>query len=97
MADARKGWDWFERSGEHADQPEDGAADLPDPGRALHLAYARCFSTPDGEKVLTHLRALTLERTFGPDTPNRMLRHGEGQRQLVAYVLAQIERGRAGG
>jgi len=100
MADAtnegRKGWSWFER--EEPANPTDSAADnMPDPGRALCIAYARCFASPDGEKVLDHLRSLTLERTLGPDASTQMLRHTEGQRQLVAYITAQTERGRQGG
>ena len=95
MTESRKGWSWFERGDEtHASGTD---PDLPDAGRELRLAYARCFSGPEGEKVLSHLRALTLNRALGPDASAQTLRHVEGQRQLVAYVLAQCERGRAGG
>lgn len=94
-AQERKGWSWFERDASGAD---DGAEDfgLPDAGRELRVAYARCFDGPDGEKVLNHLRALTLERALGPDVNAQTLRHMEGQRQLVVYILAQLERGRHG-
>lgn len=93
----RKGWSWFERPASEQDVRMDVADGLPDADRDLRVAYARCFSGPDGEKVLAHLRALTLERAFGPDTPAQTLRHIEGQRQLVAYIIAQCRRGRAGG
>lgn len=91
----RKGWSWFDTA--DAQETEAVSAfDLPDPGRELRIAYARSFTGPDGEKVLQHLRTLTLERALGPDANARTLRHMEGQRQLVVYVLAQIERGRQG-
>lgn len=95
--ETRKGWSWFERGESTPHTPGDAAPDLPDADRDLRVAYARCFSGADGEKVLAHLRALTLERAFGPDTPGRTLRHIEGQRQLVAYIIAQYRRGHAGG
>jgi hypothetical protein len=39
---------------------------------------------------------MTLDRALGPDAPEAALRHLEGQRQLVATVLALVARGRAG-
>lgn len=96
MSDPRKGWSWFDRDDAQA-QGQNTAAELPDTGRDLRLAYARCFAGPDGEKVIKHLRAITLERALGPDASADMLRHVEGQRQLVSYITAQYERGRSGG
>lgn len=61
---------------------------------ALVNAAARCFRGPDGEIVLQHLRSITLLRSMGPQTPDNMLRHIEGQRQLVTYIGTLIERGR---
>lgn len=52
------------------------------------------FFHPEGERVLAHLKAVTLDRALGPDSSDALLRHLEGQRQLVASILAQIERGR---
>lgn len=97
QSNGRRGWSWFDRAEDI--QPEEAvqAEGLPDPGRELRTAYARCFSSPDGEKVLAHLRALTLERALGPDATASMLRHIEGQRQLVSYIASQCERGRKGG
>lgn len=95
-AQARKGWSWFDAG----EAPQDDAVaefDLPDAGRTVRLAYARCFAGPDGEKVLDHLRTLTLHRALGPDASAQTLRHMEGQRQLVTYILAQVKRGRLGG
>lgn len=77
------GWDWFAGTGRPA-----GAADDPAP------SFARCFGSPDGARVLAVLRAMTLDRALGPDAPDTALRHLEGQRQLVATILALAARGR---
>jgi len=61
----------------------------------LALAFARCFGDCDGQRVLGHLRALTLERSLGADASDAALRHLEGQRQLVLAVQSLIARGRA--
>ncbi|MBL4615895.1 MAG: hypothetical protein JKY27_13640, partial [Magnetovibrio sp.] len=76
--------------------PDGVSDDLPAPERALRQAYARCFSTVEGERVLKHLRSITLERALGPGAPTQTLRHIEGQRQLVSYIAALSERGRKG-
>lgn len=84
--------------------PSPDAADWPfDPAGAaaqgecgderLAAAYARCFAGGDGRQVLDHLRALTMNRTLGPAAPDAALRHLEGQRALVAHVLALVVRG----
>ena len=62
----------------------------------LALATARCFATPEGELVLAHLKATTVERVLGPAAGDAQLRHLEGQRALVAHLLALIARGRGG-
>lgn len=85
------GWDWFE-TGTPPVAPDALEAD-----RALALAAARCFRGRDGERVLAYLRAMTLERALGPGAPDPLLRHLEGQRQLVAHLQALVERGRSGG
>lgn len=77
------GWDWFAGTGRPA-----GPADDPAP------SFARCFAGPDGVRVLAVLRAMTLDRALGPDAPDAALRHLEGQRQLVATILALAARGR---
>ncbi len=60
----------------------------------IPLAFARCFVGPNGQVVLDHLKSLTLERALGPEADDRLLRHLEGQRQLVVYIQGLIERGR---
>ena len=95
MASEKKGWSWFEPDADKAGG-EAGAEDnlLPDPGIELTRTYARCFSGPDGEKVMAHLQSLTFSRSLSPGAKNALLRHVEGQRQLVAYVMSQVRRGR---
>ena len=84
-----EGWAWFQDAAPAADR---GTADMADMARA----FARLFSGRDGEAVLTHLRAMTGSRFLGPDASEAALRHLDGQRHLVAYIGALIERGRAG-
>ncbi|WP_051340867.1 hypothetical protein [Azospirillum halopraeferens] len=76
------GWAWFA-----ADAPS-----VPDDDPAP--VFARCFAGPDGRRVLAVLTAMTLERTLGPDAGDAALRHLEGQRRLVATILALVARGR---
>ncbi|MCP5367665.1 MAG: hypothetical protein H6907_11455 [Hyphomicrobiales bacterium] len=89
------GWDWLEPW--QAAPADDAPRDAGDAGRELAGAFARCLRGRDGERVLGHLRALTRDRALGPGAPDAVLRHLEGQRQLVAHVLALVERGRQGG
>lgn len=82
----------------HSDWPFDPvaetAAQAPEtPDADLAGAFARCFSSPDGQRVLDHLRAVTLLRSLGADAPDAALRHLEGQRALVARILALTARG----
>lgn len=57
-------------------------------------SFARCFAGTDGARVLAVLRAMTVGRTLGPDASDAALRHLEGQRALVATILALAARGR---
>lgn len=56
-------------------------------------SYARVFADGDGRRVLDHLRSLTVNRVLGPAAPDAALRHLEGQRALVASILALVVRG----
>lgn len=76
------GWAWFTDTG--APTPVDAP-----------VFVARCFSTPDGRRTLDLLKAMTLERATGPEASDAALRHLEGQRCLVAQLLALVARGRA--
>ena len=61
--------------------------------RSITTAFAKCFTSPDGQRVLEHLRKLTLERSLGPGASDALLRHLEGQRHLFAYIAALIAQG----
>lgn len=79
-------------SPETAPWPFEGSTPRPEED-ALAAAFARCLSGADGRRVLDHLRAMTLHRALGPAAPDAALRHLEGQRALVAHVLALVVRG----
>jgi hypothetical protein len=86
------GWAWFESFRDHGLDPRpQGVANV-----EVTRAFARCFSTADGQRVLSYLRALTLERSLGPGASDTMLRHLEGQRSLVTYIVATTARGSLG-
>jgi hypothetical protein len=78
------GWAWFE---ERDDAQVDAEI------TTLYQAFARCFAGPDGQQVKDHLKRLILDRRLGPSASDAELRHLEGQRSAVAYVLGMIERG----
>ena len=60
----------------------------------IALNYTRCFSTPSGSAVLSHLRQITVERTLGPNASDSDLRWLESQRSLVRHIETMITRGR---
>lgn len=82
---APAGWTWFEAP----ERPEGDERD------DLARAFARCFSGPDGAHVVEHLRRSFLDRRLPPAASNAELRHLEGQRSVVAQLIALIERGRS--
>ena len=86
------GWAWFGQG----DPAEPNLESHVDGGLELDRAYARCFGTAEGDRVIAHLRAITFERVVGPNVSEAFLRHLEGQRHLVAFVCSLIERGRNG-
>lgn len=62
----------------------------------LAKSAATCFAGIHGRQLLNYLRAITVERTLGPDVDGAHLRFLEGQRQLVQHISSLIERGRIG-
>jgi hypothetical protein len=86
MTEISSGWQWF-------DAPESRELRDAESDPDVVIAFARCFDSRDGDRVLQHLRRLTLERALGPGASDAQLRHLEGQRQLVAYILAMITAG----
>jgi len=84
--DTPSGWAWLEGQGAAADDPAE---------RELTRAFAHCFAGTEGQIVLDHLQRLILDRRLAPEASDAELRHLEGQRFAVAYIVAMIERGRA--
>jgi hypothetical protein len=80
---APSGWAWF---------AADAAAAAGDDGEACR-SFARCFAGTDGRMVLDHLKRVVLERRLPPNASDAELRHLEGQRYAVAYIVAMVERG----
>ena len=60
----------------------------------IEIAYARTFSGMHGERVLSHLRQITIERVLGPNASESELRFLEAQRFLVRQIENMISRGR---
>ncbi|MFV0627156.1 MAG: hypothetical protein ACK5N8_07395 [Alphaproteobacteria bacterium] len=54
----------------------------------IRLSFAKCFRTREGEIALSFLKRMTLERYLGPDCTSDELRHLEGQRHLVSYIIS---------
>lgn len=69
-----------------------------EPGRTemrdIERAFARLFSSQDGQKVLGYLQAMTFQRALGPGSADEQLRYMEGQRSMTATILRLIDRGR---
>jgi len=81
------GWDWFDSvTALELDPESEGQADMAD-------VFARCFRGRDGERAMSYLRALTLDRALGPGVRGAVLRHVEGQRQLTAHIASLVARG----
>ena len=78
------GWVWFESSPELSTEQVE-----------LCRAFARCFSSQEGQMAIDHLTKLILERRLPAGCSNAELRHLEGQRFAIAYIVSMIERGRA--
>ena len=81
-SDERAGWALF-----------DEAKKLHEPDNELARAFRRCFASADGDRVLSHLRDMTVNSALPPTATDAMLRHVEGQRNLVKYIGRMIERG----
>jgi hypothetical protein len=80
------GWQWF-------DAPQHRELGDFEDDRSVATAFAKCFGSPDGKRVLEHLRRLTIERSLGPGASDALLRHLEGQRHLFAYIVALVAQG----
>jgi hypothetical protein len=83
------GWEWFDPV---AAVELEGGNDCVDE-MDVAAVFGRCFRGGDGMRALAYLRGLTMDRALGPGADDAVLRHMEGQRQLVAHVCALVARG----
>ncbi|MBU6235267.1 MAG: hypothetical protein KGQ41_05435 [Alphaproteobacteria bacterium] len=56
--------------------------------------FARLFSSDDGQKVLSYLRASVNARVAGPEASEAVLRYCDGQRALLQTIHGLVEQGR---
>lgn len=56
--------------------------------------FARTFSSDDGKKVLSYLRATVNARVAGPEAGESVLRYYDGQRGLLQTINGLIEQGK---
>jgi hypothetical protein len=87
MNDPLDNWKWF-----GDDEARKTAPSKFDTEQIANIA-ARLFQSTEGQYLIDFLRAITIERTLGPDAPGAQLRHLEGQRQLIATLTNLINRG----
>lgn len=80
------GWSWFDKA------MVDNPSGLPP--EDIPACFARCFKGADGEAALAHLAEMTLARPLGANAHNGILRHLEGQRYLVSYIMGLVRQGR---
>jgi hypothetical protein len=74
--DQELGWAWF--ATEPPRQPQDDD---------LANAVAACFAGRQGDIVSQHLRSHFLDRRVPPSASDAELRHVEGQRAAITYLL----------
>ncbi|CCQ72345.1 hypothetical protein [Magnetospira sp. QH-2] len=91
MEPDQDGWNWFSAAPDRKSRRQQAALQ-----QDLALACARCFTSRDGQRVLAHLKAITIDRPLGPGVDAATLRHMEGQRHLVAYLQTLVQRGQQG-
>jgi len=87
MSDPIQDWSWFDP----IVNPTPREAEF-DPLQLDRIA-AQFFQTDDGAYLLRFLRAITMDRTLGPDASDGLLRHLEGQRQIIAQLIKMTQRG----
>ncbi len=60
----------------------------------IEKIYAQVFLTAPGQRVLEHLRKITIERVLGASATESELRTLEAQRALVHQITQLVTRGR---
>ena len=83
MKKVLSGWGFLESKEDLEDKESENTA----------LSFARIFSGIDGEKVLSHLEAITAGRTLSHNATDNELRHLEGKRNLYFYIKTMIKNG----
>ena len=83
------GWAWFDAPDQLQQQQQPV-----EPAREVCRSFLACFADAQGEAALHHLRRVFLDRRLPPSATDAELRHVEGQRSVVAYVQALLERAR---
>lgn len=58
------------------------------------VVFARAFSSDDGQKVLSYLRATINTRVGGPEASEAALRYTDGQRALLQTIQSLVDQGR---
>lgn len=53
----------------------------------ISKCFQRVFANADGEKILDYLTKLTLEKVMPESASGNELRHLEGQRYIVKFIL----------
>jgi hypothetical protein len=89
MNDQTNDWGWFDTASGSAPASYALAFDK----NQLATIITRFFRSSEGAYLLDYLRAITVERTLGPDASDNLLRHLEGQRQLVSMLINLADRG----
>lgn len=75
-ADEPLGWSWF------TTEPPKALTD-----EELATAIQACFSGRNGDIVIDHLRTTFLDRRVAPNASDAELRHVEGQRAAIAFLI----------
>ena len=50
------------------------------------------FNTKHGKRIIENLKNITINQIFGPDISNDKLRHIEGQRFIVNYIINKAKK-----
>lgn len=70
----------------------DGIPRTPETEAKLNALVWRVLDSPDGEKLLTYLKNITLNRMLPPTVTNEALRDLEGSRRLVMMLIARRDK-----
>lgn len=66
---------------------------MPEHAEDVKRAYARLFSTRDGQRVLAHLQRTVFDRVEGVEASDARLRDLNAQRRLLNTIKGYIDQG----